>query len=180
MKINDADFKTLVMSAGIVEPAVSSARLKFDDETGGSVDVSVVGWIESVKASGESPHWWPNTYEKDIIDPKLVEAACGAKPTLAARAGLRKTAGPALYAEILGDWGASPSTLTPGKNPKASDNSGAKKATPRDHSNNPFHRSQWNISKQGELVKRLGLDKANAIAKSVGSHVGATRANADY
>jgi hypothetical protein len=50
----------------------------------------------------------------------------------------------------------------------------------KDHSKNPFHRSAWNISGQGTLVKSIGLEKANEIARTVGSHVGATRANPDY
>jgi hypothetical protein len=105
--MNDADFKKLMMAAGVVEPAISTARLRFDDESGGDKEISASAWIEGVRLSGESPHWWPNTYERDIIDPKLIEAACGAKPTLAARAALLTAAGAALYAEILGEWNCS-------------------------------------------------------------------------
>jgi hypothetical protein len=181
--MNDDDFKALVMSEGVVPDAVETVHLRYDAL--GDPGISVREFVRGQKES--SPHWWPNTYEKDLIDPALKEAACGAKPTLDARAALRKAAGPALYAEILSDWGVSDKflgpdgKLAPGKNPKtASQGAEPKKTTPRDHSNNPFHKSQWNISKQGELVKRLGLAKTNAIAHSVGSHVGATRPNADY
>lgn len=70
--------------------------------------------------------------------------------------------------------------LAPGKSPKAADTGKAPDKKPRDLSKNPFSKQGWSITAQGALVKSLGLDKANAIAKSIGSHVGATRPNADY
>lgn len=40
---------------------------------------------------------------------------------------------------------------------------------------NPFSAEGWNMTKQGNLVRTLGLDKANAIAAQVGSKVGDTK-----
>jgi hypothetical protein len=177
--INDADFKALAMAAGILETAVPTARLEFPDD--GSL--SVTEFVESYKVAGDKPHWFPVPNPGDDLDPALIEAACGAKPSLAARAKLLKAAGADAYAQILAAWGGSPSTLVAGKNPKANgkvDDDAARDKRRKDHSTNPFSKRAWNITAQGALVKSLGLDKANAIARSVGSHVGAVRANPDY
>jgi len=48
------------------------------------------------------------------------------------------------------------------------------------HGSNPFHKSAWNVSAQGRLVKNLGVDKARAIARSVGVDLGATKPNANF
>ena len=178
---SDDDFEALATGRGVLKPAFGDLRSRFEEDG----RESLTEFIAELKASGEAVHFWPEPEPGEGIDPALIEAACGAKPTLAARAALRKAAGPEHYAKILAAWGVSDKTLArdgklaPGKNPKVS-NEKSPDAKPRDHSNNPFHKSQWNISKQGALVKSLGLAKTNAIAKSVGSHVGATKANADF
>jgi hypothetical protein len=41
---------------------------------------------------------------------------------------------------------------------------------------NPWSQAGWNLTKQGQVVKALGETKAAAIAKKVGSHLGALRA----
>jgi hypothetical protein len=177
--MNDEDFKALAMAAGIVKTAVATARLEFPDD--GSL--SVAEFIESYKVAGDKPHWFPVPEPGDDIDPALIEAACGAKPTLAARGKLLKVAGADACAQILAAWGASASTLAPGTDPKAknsADDGAARDKRRKDHANNPFSKRAWNITAQGNLVKTLGMTKANAIAKSVGSHVGATRPNPDF
>lgn len=35
--------------------------------------------------------------------------------------------------------------------------------------------AQWNVTRQGQLVKSLGIEKASKIAAAAGSHIGATR-----
>jgi hypothetical protein len=174
--ISDADFKTIAMSKGALETGVADLQRRFDAS---GLD-SASEFLDETKAGGEAAHCWPAPEPGEGIDVTLLEAACGEKPSLAGRAALLKAAGPDAYAKILAAWNCSPSTLAPGKNPKAADTGKAPEKKQRDHSNNPFHKSQWNVTKQGALIKTLGLDKANAIAKSVGSHVGATRPNADY
>jgi hypothetical protein len=173
--MNDADFKTLAKGQGILETALDDARARFD----ASGADSVTEFFTELKASGEASHFWPEPEPGEGIDPALIERACGKKPTLAARAELREAAGPDGYAKILGAWGGSEKTLAPGKNPKAATEKAPDK-NPRDLSKNPFSKQGWSITAQGALVKSLGLDKANAIARSVGSHVGATKANPDY
>jgi hypothetical protein len=176
--MTDDDMTELALAAGVVETAVADAIMRFPND--GSESFSA--FLERVKP--QVPHWYPPVEPGDDLDAALIEAACGAKPTLSARAALLKAAGPETYGKILRAWGCSERTLAPGVNPKAeaksaSDNDARDKRR-KDHSGNPFHKSQWNISKQGALIKSLGLDKANAIAKSVGSHVGATRPNPDF
>jgi hypothetical protein len=170
--MNDEDFKKLVMGEGIVETAVSSVRLLYDDMK--DPGLSVVEFIKGQKASAEPPlHWWPNTFEKDQINPKLIERACGAEPTLVARAELRKAAGPALYAEILNDWGCSEKTLVPGKNPKDDHTltvDKAKKIVANEGENNPFNPRKMypggDASRQNEIAKFIVRFGAAASARS--------------
>ena len=52
----------------------------------------------------------------------------------------------------------------------------AARATQINHANNPWGPGPaWNITRQGEIVKKLGVEAAAGIAASVGSHIGATR-----
>jgi hypothetical protein len=44
--------------------------------------------------------------------------------------------------------------------------------------NNPWSKDAWSVTKQGEVVKALGIEKATAIAKAAGSFVGATKPKA--
>lgn len=183
-RTNPDDMRKLALADGVLETAVPDAIRDFKDD--GSE--SFVECLARAKLDPNKAHRYPPPEPGDGIDPTLIEAACGSKPTLAARAALRAACivadGPRLYDEILSAWDCSEKTLVPGKNPKAVDASKANEAAidqrRKDHSGNPFHRSQWNISKQGALVKSLGLEKTNQIAKSVGSHVGATRPNPDF
>lgn len=59
---------------------------------------------------------------------------------------------------------------TPGIAPQRKDN-----RTPDERKNNPWSREGWNVTRQGSIVKSLGIEKANALAKAAGSHVGAVR-----
>lgn len=44
-----------------------------------------------------------------------------------------------------------------------------------DHKNNPFSRAGWNVSRQGVLIRSLGIEKASAMARAVGVTIGATK-----
>lgn len=61
----------------------------------------------------------------------------------------------------------------PGVAPKRSEQKSSN-GTP-DHKNNPFSRAGWNVSKQGQLIRSLGIEKASAMARAVGVTIGATR-----
>jgi hypothetical protein len=179
MAISDQDFEALCLAAGLLKSAVADARMNFSEL--GDDGISVSEFLKGIQDAGSKPHWWPNTFQRDSLDQKLIEAACGEQPTLAARAALLKAAGPELYAEVLADWGCSPNTLAPGKNPKSPvAKSEEKQKTPRDHSKNPFHKSNWNVTNQSKLVASLGLEKAAGIARSVGVKIGDTRPNPDF
>jgi hypothetical protein len=123
--------------------------------------------------------WAPDTEEQVSHD--IIENAC-LRPSPKNLGALYKLVGEVRYHEILKQWGTDPARMLPGERPGYAEHKAAKSGekAPRDHSNNPFHKSQWNISKQGALVKTLGLERANQIARSVGSHVGATKANPDF
>jgi hypothetical protein len=54
------------------------------------------------------------------------------------------------------------------------------KSNGAEHRNNPFHKSAWNISKQGALLRAVGAEKCAAIANAVGSKIGATKPNLNY
>jgi hypothetical protein len=79
-------------------------------------------------------------------------------------------------AEEAAAYGCVPGSLKQGTKPNSEKKAGATS----DHSKNPFHKSAWNISKQGQLISALGFDKASAIAKSVGVKIGDTKPNANY
>lgn len=40
---------------------------------------------------------------------------------------------------------------------------------------NPWSAANWNVTAQGKIVKALGTEKAAAIARAAGSHIGATK-----
>jgi len=42
---------------------------------------------------------------------------------------------------------------------------------------NPWSAQRWNLTKQGEVIRALGLEKGAAIAAAAGSRVGATKPN---
>ncbi len=48
-------------------------------------------------------------------------------------------------------------------------------ADPTYPSRNPWRKENWNLTRQGEVVRALGVAKAGEIAKAAGSFVGATR-----
>ncbi len=46
---------------------------------------------------------------------------------------------------------------------------------PTHPSRNPWRASNWNLTRQGAIVRSLGVEKANEIARAAGSFVGATK-----
>ena len=66
-----------------------------------------------------------------------------------------------------------------GKSPVAADKANGK-GDGAEHKNNPFHKSNWNISRQGALLRAVGPEKCAAIAASVGARVGDVKPNANY
>ena len=89
--------------------------------------------------------------------------------------------GEGLYVRLLDAWGASQKTLAPGRNPKATDKEVEEVKTARKpQASNPWSRAGWNISRQGQLVTTLGIEKASAIAVAAGCVVGSTKPNPTF
>jgi hypothetical protein len=98
-----------------------------------------------------------------------------------ARAG-NKTAYAKVYVQLGKDRAATDALLGE-KKPAAEssdDDATKKKIGTADHRNNPFSREGWNISAQGKLLRAVGVEKCAAIARSVGSKIGATQPSPHY
>jgi hypothetical protein len=125
------------------------------------LDVALAKLIEA------RPHWKPVT----APDPKLEALDTLRAQALAGNAtalGKLYRADPTAYAAFVAKTGAAP-----GKVVAADGANGANDP----HKTNPFSKAGWNLKRQGELVRAMGLDKVNAeIAGLVGVKVGATRA----
>ena len=40
---------------------------------------------------------------------------------------------------------------------------------------NPWSAEGWNVTRQGAAVRSMGIDRAQSLARSAGSHIGATK-----
>lgn len=175
----DDDVRALARGSGIVPTAEDDVLLNFPNDGSESFEE----FITRIKPT--RPHWFPPPEIGHNIDPALIEAACGEHPTLGARAKLRDACiaadGEDLYVRLLDAWGASQKTLAPGRNPKATDKEVEDvRAARKPQASNPWSRAGWNVSKQGQLVTTLGIEKASAIAVAAGCVVGSTKPNAAY
>jgi hypothetical protein len=57
----------------------------------------------------------------------------------------------------------------------ASQGAGAKGSGAQGFANNPWSAAGWNMTKQGQIVREQGMEKAQQMAKSAGSYVGAAK-----
>lgn len=48
-------------------------------------------------------------------------------------------------------------------------------AEQKEKADNPWSAAGWNVTRQAQLVRASGLEKAAQIAKAAGSYIGATR-----
>jgi hypothetical protein len=106
------------------------------------------------------------------------QSICKSKPSLKARGELLREVGATNYAKLAAEWG-SDISLRPGKAPAGREGE-TKKPDAAARRDNPFSKEGWNITKQGALVKSLGIEKAGAIAKAVGVRIGDTRPNPNF
>ena len=103
-------------------------------------------------------------------------AAFGPERTLKAQGEFVREHGEAKATEIAalfgtklgGKPGKTPETFKPKK--KKPDDPGLPKGT-----TNPWAAEYWSVTRQGQIAKALGVEKAAQIARAAGSHVGATR-----
>ncbi len=141
-------------------------------DTGEPLDSEAsIAWIVENK-----PHLVPAKYERSLADRAFIDGS------LKARGDLVKEVGKKEADRIAETYGLRSSHDTArGKPPlaeKRSDDASNKK--PTDHSKNPWHRSNFNITRQGQIFNALGAEKAAAMARSVGSRIGATKPNLDF
>ena len=148
---------------------------------------SMIGNIVALSATAESldseksklwiaqhkPHLLPPKFERSLADRAFADGS------LAARGELLKQVGPQEMDKIAKSYGLKSAHDT--KRGTAAAGSGEKKGSnAADHKNNPWHRSNFNVTEQGAILRALGPEKAAALARAVGSHIGATRPNPDY
>ena len=146
---------------------------------GGIVTLSATGaaitdpkskaWLEEHK-----PHLLPRKFERSLADRAFLDGNISARGTL-----LREV-GEVEATRIAQSYGLkSLHDTARGTRPADAVDGSEKKAGTADHSKNPWGRN-FNVTRQGQLVKALGVDKAAALARSVGSHIGAVRPNIAY
>ena len=140
-------------------------------ETGEALDSEASRkWLQTNK-----PHLLPPVYERSLAERAFVDG------NGMARNALVKQVGKAEADKIAQQYGLKSAHDTRrGTAPASDDDASKKKNGAADHRNNPWHSSNWNISKQGALLRAVGTEKAAAMARAVGSTIGATRPNPNY
>jgi hypothetical protein len=134
----------------------------------------------------EFPHWfndWQPLSDQQLLD-EAIEDAC-LSPTLTKISKLNQMLGDVRCDEVLKQWSVSVTAMDrsgnirPGTPPEwANKNTPeAKKATNRKA--NPWSKEGWNVTRQGAIVRDLGMEKAAGMARSVGCVVGSTKPNND-
>lgn len=130
-------------------------------------------WIADNK-----PHLLPPVFESSLADRAFIGAG-----NKSAAAELVKQVGMKEATKIAEGYGKrTPWDTKPGKAPARADDDSTKKKSGNGHdrASNPFSKEGWSISKQGSLLRAVGVEKCAAIAASVGSRIGATRPNMDF
>jgi hypothetical protein len=149
---------------------------------------AMVGDAVTLKATGEAieseasrkwladnkPHLLPPVYERSLADRAFVDG------NLSARGALVKQVGMTEANKIAESYGLKSATDTKRGKAPADSTPEKEKGNGAQHRNNPFHKSNWNISAQGKLLRAVGPEKCAAIANAVGSKIGATRPNLDF
>jgi len=126
-------------------------------------------------ASDTWPHLIPPPFEVPLADAAFLDN------NMSARSRLVRELGPTAALDVAKRYGHE--TLHSTKKGKRPDNI---KAPAEDtkaknaHASNPFHKSNWNISAQGKLLRAVGPEKCAAIARAVGSTIGATKPNPNF
>jgi hypothetical protein len=135
-------------------------------------------WLETNK-----PHLLPAKFERSLADRAFLDGNISARGTLVREVGQQEAT------RIAQNYGLKTLHDTKrGTRPDAVDGSEKKNGT-ADHRNNPWSNHQNNVdgrgrftanalTRQGQIVKSLGLDKAAQMARAVNSSVGATRPSA--
>jgi hypothetical protein len=122
----------------------------------------------------ERPHYFAP--QGDAVA-ELEALAFGDKPNLTAQGRYIREYGEVAAREAAKRWSTSLGTTKPGHPVSDTEDDKSKN---KNHTNNPFHKSNWNLTRQGELLRTMPMDKVQGIARSVGSYIGATKPNPNF
>ncbi len=114
----------------------------------------------------KAPHFWHQEAPPDLAEQAFLMGNRTAAGKLVQAIGVE-----AAKAEAA-KWGTDLYSGKPGKRPGDAPTDSKPKLR-----NNPWLAGQFNISKQGELVRSLGAEKAAAIARAAGCKLGDTKPN---
>lgn len=162
--------------AGVMDVAVDDVLFRaseFDDATGDIIHkatgLTAKAWL--AKQRETRPHWFgPQNDEAHEL-----EASAFGAGNVTARGKLVK-ANAALALARAHAWGLRDlNDYRKGTPPATGDEPAGKKKSKPAGKDNPWSAENWNITKQGALVKVMGVDGAARMAKAAGSFVGATK-----
>jgi hypothetical protein len=159
---------------GMIEAAVDDLLFRvaeFDDSTGQIIHkasgLTAKAWLDKQRES--RPHWFgPQTDEHAELEHRAFVLG-----NVTARGQLVK-ANPALALARAKEYGLRDLNDYSRGTVPSNTPTGEKKPTNKGK-DNPWSAENWSITKQGQLVKVMGLDGAARMAKAAGSFVGATR-----
>jgi hypothetical protein len=145
-------------------------------------NVPMADWVANLRKT--RPHmyadWNPDITEDQIRQEIIDDATLRPSPKNVGR--LFKEFGELRAKAILEQAGTDWVRMKPGNKVTLDDKGNAKGSDPTpeqkslaDRRANPWSAEGWNITKQGQVLKSLGPEKAAAIARAANSYIGATR-----
>jgi hypothetical protein len=137
------------------------------NETGLPIDdAKSKAWIETNK-----PHLLPPKFEQSLADRAFLDG------NVTARGQLLREVGEAEATRIAQQYGLKNLADTRRGARPAGANEGKRNGKDR---NNPWLADQWNVSRQGNVVRTLGVEAATRIASAAGCRLGSTKPNPQY
>jgi hypothetical protein len=117
------------------------------------------------------PHWFPREYSESLAD-----KAFAGRGNLTARGQLVREVGREEANKIAQTYGLHDVADTrTGQMPRRVD--GYEREAQK-NGDNPWSAEKWNVTRQGAIVRAMGVEKAAAIARAAGSVIGATKPRA--
>jgi hypothetical protein len=133
-------------------------------------------WVADLRT--KKPHYFADympATDEQILAEIIDEATL--RPTPKAVGRLFKEVGELRAKEILKQAGTDWVRMKPGTKLKLlADGKSTEEEVPRkEGKKNPWSKEFWNVTAQGSVVKAMGIEKAQQIARAAGSYIGATR-----
>lgn len=155
-------------------PIVARAAAIEAFDRGEMTSENACSWF--ARAQSTLPDLWPSKQAVQGATDELLAAAFVGRGSVTKRGELVKLIGESAAADAAKEYGLRNlhDYQSIGKAPVVIDDGKDKKPADK-HVDNPWSAAGWNITKQGQLLKVIGADKATQMAKSVGSFVGATK-----